>query len=82
MATLKKRSPIWNYFIVNEEDEKAAICNECKEGVRRVGSSVKNFYTTNLRNHLHGSHHELFDELLVKEREDIEKKAEEGKEAK
>ena len=41
MATLKKRSLIWNYFIVNQEDEKTAICNECKEGVSRGGSSVK-----------------------------------------
>ena len=82
MATLKKRSLIWNYFIVNQEDEKTAICNECKEGVSRGDSSVKNFNTTNLRNHLRHSHHEVFDELLVKEREDTEKKAEEGKVAK
>ena len=77
MATLKKRSLIWNYFIVNQEDKKTAICNECKEGVSRGG--VRNFNTTNLRNHLRHSHHELFDELLVKEREDTEKKAEGGK---
>ena len=38
--------------------------------------------TTNLRSHLRPSHHELFDELLVKGREDTEKKAEEGKSGK
>ena len=79
MATVKKRSLIWNYFAISQEDEKTAICNECKESVSRGGSSVKNFNTTNLRNHLRRFHHQLFDELLVKEREDTEKKAEEGK---
>ena len=82
MATVKKRSLIWNYFVISQEDEKTAICNECKESVSRGGSSVKNFNTTNLRNHLRRFHHQLFDELLVKEREDTEKKAEEGKQRK
>ena len=78
-ASVKKRSLIWNYFIVDQEEEKTAICNDCEERVSRGGSSVKNFNTTNLRNHLRRFHHKLFDELLVKEREDAEKKAEEGK---
>ena len=78
-ASMKKRTLIWNYFIVDQEEEKTAICNDCKEHVSRGGSSVKNFNTTNLRNHLRRFHHELFDELVVKEREDAEKKAEEGK---
>ena len=52
-------------------------------GVKKVSVEevqvLKTFNTTNLRNHLRHSHHELFDELLVKGREDTEKKAEEGK---
>ena len=74
-ASVKKRSLIWNYFIIDQEEEKTAICNDCKERVSRGGSSVKNFNTTNLRNHLRRFHHELFDELVVKEREEAEKKA-------
>ena len=75
MAALKKRSLIWNYFIVDQEDKKSAICNDCKEHVSRGGLSVINFNMTNLRNHLCPFHHKMFDELLVKECEEAEKKA-------
>ena len=78
-ASLKKRSLIWNYFIIDKEDEKTAICNNCKERLSWGGSSVKNFNTTNLRNHLRHFHHDMLNELLVKEREDAEKKEEEQK---
>ena len=79
MAALKKITLILNYFIVDQEDEKIVIYNDCKECVSRGGLSVKKFNITNLRNHLRRFHHEMFDELLVKECEDAEKKAEEGK---
>ena len=76
-ASLKKRSLIWNYLIIDKEDEKTAMCNNCKERLSQGSLSVKNFNTTNLRNHLRRFYHDMFDELLVKEHEDAEKKEEE-----
>jgi len=78
MAAVKKRSRIWDYFMIDQEEEKLAVCNECKERVSRGGASVKNYNTTNLRNHLRRFHQKLFDELLTKESDDAEKKEEEN----
>jgi len=74
MALLKKRSWIWDYFTIDQEEKKLTVCNDCKECVSRGGASAKNYNTTNLRNYLQRFHHKLFDELLTKESDDAEKK--------
>ena len=65
----KKRSVIWEYFNIDPEDEKNAICNTCDEAVSRGGASAKNFNTSNLQYHLKQEHRVKFDELEVKEAE-------------
>ena len=65
----KRRSLIWDYFVINPEDEKNAICNVCEEVISRGGASTKNFNTSNLRYHLKREHRGKYDELEVKEAE-------------
>ena len=65
----RKRSVIWDYFAVNPEDERIAICNTCDEAISRGGANAKNYNTSNLRYHLRREHRDKFDELGVKEAE-------------
>ena len=51
-AERKKRSVIWGYFVVRNEDKSKAICMTCNEVVSRGGNNPKHFNTTNLRKHL------------------------------
>ena len=55
MATGRKKSPIWEFFVV-AEDTKIAICKACKVEVPRGGQSTKSFTTTNLVHHLKSKH--------------------------
>ena len=48
----RKRSVIWDYFAVNPEDERIAICNMCDETISRGGANAKKYNTNNLRYHL------------------------------
>ena len=57
MATAKK-SVVWNYFKVCENNKYAA-CNHCKEQVSRGGRSSKKYNTSNLKAHLK-KHDELY----------------------
>ena len=41
MAAVKKRSQIWDYFTLDKEEEKFAVCKDCEERVSREGASVK-----------------------------------------
>ena len=66
MATAKK-SVVWNYFKVCENNKYAA-CNHCKEQVSRGGRSSKTYNTSNLKAHLK-KHDELYREFLEKEQE-------------
>ena len=52
----RKRSVIWDYFAVNPEDERIAICNTCDEAISRGGANAKNYNTSNLRYHLWQEH--------------------------
>ena len=72
----RKRSAIWDYFIINPDDEIAALCVACEEAVCRGGKDSKNFNTTNLLSHLRRAHPEKFDELEVKQHEEANKKEE------
>ena len=65
----QKRSMIWDYFVINPEDERNAIYNICDEAVSWGRASTKNFNTSNLRYHLKQEHRQKFDELEVKETE-------------
>ena len=80
MAAVKKRSRIWDYFILNKE-EKFAVCKDCEEHVSRGGTSVKNYNTTNLKNYLWRFRHKLFDKLVTKECDAAKKKEDEEEEA-
>ena len=66
MATAKK-SVLWNYFKVCENNKYAA-CNHCKEQVFRGGRSSKTYNTSNLKAHLK-KHDELYRKFLEKEQE-------------
>ena len=61
----RKKSPIWDYFIVCE-NSKYARCNDCLEDVTRGGSSTKSYNTTNLVTHLkkHPSLHQEYERKL------------------
>ena len=37
--------------MLDKEEEKFAVCKDCEERVSRGGASVRNYNTTNLRNH-------------------------------
>ena len=63
---------------LDKEEEKLAVCKYCEERVSWGGTSVKNYNTTNLRNHLWHFTHKLFDKLVTKECDD-EKKKERGR---
>ena len=47
----KKRSVIWEFFVVTE-DTKYAVCNTCQTKVSRGRGSTKSYTTTNLVSHL------------------------------
>ena len=51
---------------LDKEEEKFAVCKYCEERVSWGGTSVKNYNTTNLRNHLWHFTRKLFDELVTK----------------
>ena len=79
-APCDKRSSIWNYFIVCEQDDSKAECTFCKESVPRGGSKRKSYNTTNLRKHLEQHHEQKFKELLdIEEREKSRKRSREDK---
>ena len=65
----RKRSMIWDYFVVNPEDERIAICNTRDEAISRGGANTKNYNTSNLRYHLRQKHRDKFNKLGVKEAE-------------
>ena len=48
----RKRSAIWDYFVINPSDETTALCITCDEAISRGGKDSKNFNTTNMRSHL------------------------------
>ena len=67
-APKKKRSPIWDYFIISD-DESFAKCCSCELKVSRGGKDTKTYGTTNLSTHLRIKHPELFKEFEKKSEE-------------
>ena len=63
----KKRSTIWSFFVVDNDDKAKAVCLTCKEKVSRGGSNPKSFNTSNLRKHLEG-HEDKFQEYVAREK--------------
>ena len=55
MASGRKRSPIWEYFVL-AEDSRLAICQLCKDEAPRGGQSSKSYTATNLVHHLKTKH--------------------------
>jgi len=53
---MDKRSPIWKYFTVCEDDNSKASCILCKTLISRGGASAKNYTTSALNNHLQYKH--------------------------
>lgn len=56
---MDKRSPIWNFFKICD-DETKAMCEVCNAIISRGGNSAKSFTTTALNNHLSYKHPEEF----------------------
>lgn len=53
---MDKRSSIWKYFTVIEDDSSKASCILCKTLISRGGASAKNYTTSALNNHLQYKH--------------------------
>ena len=73
-APRDKRSPIWQYFEVCEQNDAKAVCMVCKESVSRGGSKRKSYNTTNLRKHLEQHHMEKYKELVETEQREKSRK--------
>ena len=63
----KKRSTIWSFFVIDNEDKKKAVCLTCKEKVSCGGKHPKSFNTSNLRKHLEG-HEDKFKDYIEQEK--------------
>ena len=50
----KKRSTIWSFFVIDNEDKTKVVCLTCKGKVSRGGKHPKSFNKSNLRKHLEG----------------------------
>ena len=58
-AKSRKKSPIWEHFVVGE-DTKFALCRICKQFVLHGGCNTKTYNTTNLVHHLKAKHSEQY----------------------
>ena len=63
--------------VMLDKEEKFAVCKNCEARVSWGSTSVKNYNTTNVKNHLRHFHHKLFDEHFNKECDDAKKKQDE-----
>ena len=76
MASGRKKSPIWEFFVV-AEDSSLAKCGVCDTEVPCGSKSTKSFTTMNLVHHLKVKHSEEFKEYTkLKEDSDRKKKGE------
>jgi hypothetical protein len=83
MSKRTKEAPAWDYFDVNETQERFATCKICKKDVSRgsVGKAKKDFSTKGMNEHLKLHHPSQWKEVL-KAREGISaKKTQLSKEA-
>ena len=65
MASGRKRSPIWEYFVL-AEDLCLAICQLCKDEVPHGGQSTKSYTTSNLVHYLKTKHGQEYTEYEKK----------------
>jgi hypothetical protein len=73
MAAKRKTSKVWNFFTVSEDTPNGqANCNSCKNNVSRGGTTIGNYTTTNLVNHLKRHHPEEAKELNKQQNESTE----------
>ena len=69
------KSSVWGYFSI-AEDDRFAECDDCGVMVSRGSSNQRNFYTTNLVNHLKSQHPSIYrDYCESKNRRDREREA-------
>jgi hypothetical protein len=61
-----KRSPIWEYFIIDSSDESKSECNICKLKVPRGGSKQNAYTTSNMVYHLEVKHQTEYQSYLEK----------------
>ena len=61
-AKSRKKSPIWEYFVVGE-DTKFVLRRICKQFVSRGGCNTKTYNITNLVHHLKAKHSEQYVEF-------------------
>ncbi len=67
---MARKSSVWDFFKVLEEDVSKAQCLLCEHSkvvVSRGGTKSKQFNTTNLRNHIQSKHPLSFHELSAKD---------------
>lgn len=62
MATGKKKSPLWKYFDVCEDDNRYAECLLCKLKISRGGEGKK-AGTSAMKNHIKSKHPDKFSEI-------------------
>ncbi|KAF9815175.1 hypothetical protein SFRURICE_004100, partial [Spodoptera frugiperda] len=71
MSSSKTRSPIWQYFDLNSDDNKYAVCLLCHVKISRGGEGKK-AGTSAMSNHLKSKHPEEF-KLINKKKTEITK---------
>nr|XP_053615039.1 zinc finger BED domain-containing protein 4-like [Plodia interpunctella] len=59
MASAKKKSPLWEYFDINSENNKLAVCLLCNVNISRGGEGKK-AGTSAMKNHLKSKHPDEF----------------------
>ncbi len=77
---MAKKSSVWDFFKVLENDVSKAqclLCTQSKVVVSRGGTKSKQFTTTNLRNHIRSKHPLDFPALSAKDEEKAQKRAHE-----
>ena len=75
------KAVIWDYFSINDDNDKFASCAVCKDRVSHGGSCVKSFNTTNLIDHLkkkHPSDYADYKEKKIRELKEKEKRKEQA----
>lgn len=60
----RKRSHLWDYFKVNDEDITKANCKLCSASVSRGGSCPKEFTNSGMKKHLQAKHELEFNSLF------------------
>ena len=60
----RKKSQVWDFFVVTPNDNSKATCNVCGAILSRGGTKPGNFSVSNLKSHLQAKHSTEFNSLI------------------